>query len=306
MRLLTYKHNQIEAVGVVTSEDRILPLSSLTDGVLSPAQVALLQSRPTMLDIIRGGEPVFVVMREVLSRLNDQNAKLLDISEVEILAPIPRPPKIVAIGLNYMDHCRETRTEPPSRPLLFAKFPTSVTGHNAPIRWTEGVTEEVDYEAELAVIMGKTAKKVRAADAFDKIFGYTALNDVSARDMQFGDKQWVRGKSLDTFCPMGPYLVTKDELSEPNNLQIGCRINGKTLQDSNTREMIFKVPDLVEFITQDITLEPGDVIATGTPSGVGFSRMPPVYLKHGDEVEVFIHGIGVLANRVSVSTGGEA
>jgi len=305
LRLLTYKHDHVEAIGALGSGGRILPLASLSVSLLSPAQVELLESRPTMLDIIRGGEPVFAALREALGREHDQGIALLDMSEVELLAPIPRPPKIVAIGLNYMDHCRETGTQPPPRPLLFAKFPTSVTGHNALIRWTDWATKEVDYEAELAVIIGKTAKKVRAADAFDKIFGYTALNDVSARDMQFGDKQWMRGKSLDTFCPMGPHLVTKDELPEPNNLDIGCRLNGETVQDSNTREMIFKVPDLIEYITQNITLEPGDVIATGTPSGVGFSRVPPVYLKHGDEVEVFIQGIGTLVNHVSVTAIGE-
>lgn len=302
MRLLTYRYEHVEAVGALTSEGRILPLERLT--LLSPYQ-ELLESRRTMLDIIRGGEPVLAALREALDRSNEQEGALFDVSEVELLAPIPRPPKIVAIGLNYMDHCRETGTQPPSRPLLFAKFPTSVTAHNALIRWTEGVTMEVDYEAELAVIIGKTAKKVRAAEAFDKIFAYTALNDVSARDMQFGDKQWVRGKSLDTFCPMGPQLVTKDELPEPNNLQIGCRVNGETLQNSNTREMIFKVPELIEYITQDITLEPGDVIATGTPSGVGFTRVPPVYLKHGDEVEVFIQGIGSLVNHVRVTAVGD-
>jgi 2-keto-4-pentenoate hydratase/2-oxohepta-3-ene-1,7-dioic acid hydratase in catechol pathway len=302
LRLLTYKYNHVEAVGALISDDRILPVETLT--VLSAGQ-ELLKSGHTMLDIIRGGEPVLAALREALDQSNGQEVALLEISEVELLAPIPRPPKIIAIGLNYMDHCRETGTQPPSRPLLFAKFPTSVTSHNALITWTKGVTTEVDYEAELAVIIGKTAKKVRAAEAFDKIFAYTALNDVSARDMQFGDKQWVRGKSLDTFCPMGPVLVTKDQLPEPNNIQIGCRVNGHTLQNSNTREMIFKVPELIEYITQDITLEPGDVIATGTPSGVGFSRVPPVYLKHGDEVEVFIEGIGSLVNHVRVTASSE-
>lgn len=258
-----------------------------------------------MLDIIRDGEPMLSVLREALAHSVDKGADLLDLAEVTLLAPISRPPKIVAIGLNYMDHCRETGTQPPSRPLLFAKFPTSVTGHHASISWIEGMTKEVDYEAELAVVIGKTAKEVKAADAFDKIFGYTALNDVSARDMQFSDKQWVRGKSLDTFCPMGPHIVTKDELPEPNNLRIGCRVNGETLQDSNTSEMIFNVPALIEFITQDITLEPGDVIATGTPSGVGFSRVPPVYLKLGDEVEIFIQGIGSLVNYVNIIAANE-
>lgn len=301
MRLLTYRHNGREEIGALTDAGKILALfESLTSDLISPEQTELLKNCRTMLDFIRGGESGLLALQEVLSQQIGERLTLLDPVDVEVLAPIPRPPKIVAVGLNYMDHCRETNTEPPQRPLLFAKYPTSVIGHNAQIEWKESVAREVDYEAELAVIIGKRGKGVTAAEAYDYVFGYTALNDVSARDLQFNDGQWIRGKSLDTFCPLGQYIVTKDEIPDPHNLRICCRVNSETLQDSNTGEMIFDIPNLIEYITRSITLEPGDVIATGTPSGVGFSRKPPIFLKHGDEVEIFIEKIGSLVNRVNV------
>lgn len=301
MRLLTYRHNDREEIGALTGDGKILALfESLTSDLISPEQIELLKNCRTMLDFIQGGESGLLAVQEVLSQQIGERLTLLDPAEVEILAPIPRPPKIVAVGLNYMDHCRETNTGPPQRPLLFAKYPTSVIGHNAQIEWKESVAREVDYEAELAVIIGKRGKGVTATEAYDYVFGYTALNDVSARDLQFGDGQWIRGKSLDTFCPLGQYIVTKDEIPNPHNLRICCRVNGETLQDSNTGEMIFDIPALIEYITRSITLEPGDVIATGTPSGVGFSRKPPIFLKHDDEVEIFIEKIGSLVNRVNV------
>ena len=300
MKLLTYRSGGHEEVGALTEGGKILPLSAAAGGAPSHGRHRPLQSRRTMLDVIAAGEAALTEVRAALGRADDFAPHLVDAASVEVLAPVTRPPKIVAVGLNYMDHCREANSEPPERPLLFAKYPSSVTGHNAPIEWREGDTGQVDYEAELAVVIGKRAKAVGAADAFEFIFGYTALNDVSARDLQFADGQWVRGKSLDTFCPMGPHLVTRDEVPDPQSLRIVCRVNGEALQDSNTSEMIFGIPALIEYITRSVTLEPGDVIATGTPSGVGFSRKPPVYLKHGDEVEVYIEGIGSLVNRVNV------
>lgn len=300
LRLLTFRRDDREEVGVLTKGGKILPLTSPTVEHASPARSGLLKNCRTMLDIIRAGESVLSELRTILGRTDEHGPELVDTAGVEILAPIPRPPKIVAVGLNYMDHCRETGSEPPKRPLLFAKFPSSVTGHKALIEWREGDTNQVDYEAELAVIIGRRARAVKAADAFEFIFGYTALNDVSARDLQFADGQWVRGKSLDTFCPMGPHIVTREEVPDPQGLRIVCRVNGEALQDSNTGEMIFDIPALIEYITRSITLESGDVIATGTPSGVGFSRKPPVYLKQGDEVEVYLDRIGSLINRVNV------
>jgi len=221
-----------------------------------------------------------------------------EVNDVEIESILSHPSKIIGIGLNYRDHCREQKVEPPRHPILFAKFPQSIVGPGGTIRWNRVLTEKVDFEAELAVVISKRARQVPVDKAMDCVAGFTALNDVSARDLQFGDKQWTRGKSLDTFCPMGPVLVTPDEIGEGNRLAISCSVNGVVYQDSNTSEMIFSVRELIAFITQGITLEPGDVIATGTPHGVGVFRRPPVFLKDGDEVVVTIEKIGELRNRV--------
>jgi 2-keto-4-pentenoate hydratase/2-oxohepta-3-ene-1,7-dioic acid hydratase in catechol pathway len=219
------------------------------------------------------------------------------LSGMRTLAPL-RPGKIVCVGMNYMDHCREQKVEPPKSPILFAKFPLSVIGPGEPIRWPAGLSSQVDYEAELAVIVGTRAKGLQEARALDAVFGYTAANDVSARDLQFGDGQWLRGKALDSFCPLGPVVVTRDEVPDPQDLPIRCRVNHATLQDSNTREMIFPVRQLLAFISTAITLEPGDVILTGTPHGVGVFRDPKVFLKPGDHVEVDVGDFGTLANPV--------
>jgi len=226
---------------------------------------------------------------------------LLQRSEVTLRAPVLRPSKIIGIGLNYGDHCREQHVEPPSVPRLFAKYPSSVNGPGGVIRWDSHLTAAVDFEAELGVVIGSRALRVSRGDALECVAGYTVVNDVSARDLQFSDHQWVRGKSLDTFCPMGPVLVTRDEIPDPQGLGIRCTVNGVIVQNSNTSEMIFPVADLIEFITRGITLEPGDVIATGTPAGVGHFRTPPVYLKDGDEVVVSIEGVGELRNRCAVT-----
>lgn len=219
------------------------------------------------------------------------------LSSATLKAPL-RPGKIIAVGQNYLDHCREQNVAPPERPILFAKFPLSVIGPHEQVRWPEGFSEQVDYEAELALVIGKLASRVNEADALDYLFGYTAANDISARDVQFGDKQWLRGKASDTFCPLGPAVVTRDEVADPQTLPIKTRINGTTLQDSNTKEMIFQVKHLVAFISKAITLEPGDVILTGTPDGVGVFRKPPIFLKPGDKLEVEIADFGVLTNSV--------
>jgi 2-keto-4-pentenoate hydratase/2-oxohepta-3-ene-1,7-dioic acid hydratase in catechol pathway len=222
-------------------------------------------------------------------------------ADIHLLPPVPRPGKIVAIGLNYKDHSIESgASAPPKSPIIFAKFPTSIAGPEDPIVIPVG-NPNVDYEAELAVVIGRRGKAIPAAHAFDYVAGYMPLNDVSARVWQFGDKQWVRGKSCDTFCPIGPHLTTHDEVPDPHALAIRARVNGVTLQDSNTSKMIFRVPELIEFISASITLEPGDIIATGTPEGVGAFRKPPVFLKPGDVVEVEIERLGVLRNPVVAS-----
>jgi 2-keto-4-pentenoate hydratase/2-oxohepta-3-ene-1,7-dioic acid hydratase in catechol pathway len=221
------------------------------------------------------------------------------LDSLTLLSPVAAPQKIIAIGLNYADHARESGLEPPKAPVAFAKTPNSIIGPGEEIRYAKDDTAEVDYEAELAVIVGRRARRVSEADALDYVFGYTCCNDVSARDAQFADGQWVRGKSFDTFCPLGPWVVTADEIPDPQALRIACRVNGKTLQDSTTGDMIFGVAEIVSYVSRFITLEPGDVIATGTPFGVGFARTPPVYLLDGDVVEVEIERIGTLANPVT-------
>src|SRR6266496_2944851 len=210
-------------------------------------------------------------------------------------APVPRPGKLICIGLNYRDHAAESKMAIPERPVVFSKFATAVIAPGEPVV-LPATSEQVDYEAELAVVIGRRAKNVSAARALDYVLGYTCFNDVSARDFQFADGQWQRGKSCDTFAPMGPTIVTADTISDPHKLSIKLVLNGRTMQDSNTDQLIFGVPELIEFLSQTITLEPGDVIATGTPPGVGFARKPPVFLRPGDVMEVVIESVGWLNN----------
>lgn len=218
------------------------------------------------------------------------------LDKVDLLAPVPRPGKVVAIGRNYRDHTAEEGVAAPATPLIFSKWSSCVIGPLAEIRWDPALTAQVDYEAELAVIIGRTARRVSEAEALDYVLGYTCLNDVSARDLQFGDGQWARGKSLDTFCPMGPVLVTADEIPDPQSLAITCRVGGRTLQEASTADMYFSVAAIISHCSQAFRLEPGDVIATGTPGGVGIFRDPPILLGDGDEVVVEIERIGRLVN----------
>ena len=210
---------------------------------------------------------------------------------------ITRPGKIVCVGLNYHDHAEEGGQDLPKAPLLFAKWPNTLIGHGEPIVLPQE-SSQVDYEAELGVVIGATAKHVSERDALDIVQGYICVNDVSARDLQFGDGQWTRGKSPDTFCPVGPRLVPRDEIGDPQALAIRCIVNGETLQDSSTSQMIFSVAEIIAYVTRVITLEPGDLIATGTPAGVGVFRDPQVLLQDGDEVSVEIEGLGTLTNPV--------
>ena len=212
-------------------------------------------------------------------------------------APVPRPGKLICIGLNYRDHAAESKMAIPKRPVVFSKFSTAVIAPGEPIV-LPAPSEQVDYEAELAVVIGRPAKNVSAERALDYVLGYTCFNDVSARDFQFADGQWQRGKSCDTFAPMGPTILTADEVPDPHKLSIKLVLNGQAMQDSNTDQLIFGIPDLIEFLSQTITLEPGDVIATGTPAGVGFARKPPVFLQPGDKMEVVIEKVGSLNNPV--------
>lgn len=213
---------------------------------------------------------------------------------------VSKPSKIIALGLNYLDHAKESKGAIPKVPLIFAKFPNSLIGHKEPVTWAAEIAQKVDFEAELAVIIGKKIYRPQPHEVMDAVFGYACANDVSARDLQFSDGQWVRGKSLDTFCPLGPWIVTRDEIFDPHALGIKTLVNGTTMQDSNTTMMIFKIPEVIHFLSRQITLVPGDVILTGTPHGVGAFREPSVYLKDGDVVTVEIEKVGRLVNPCKV------
>ena len=281
MKLVTYKTDNHARLGLLR-DDHVIDLAAASDGRLPP----------DMLTFLRRGEPALQLARQVA----ENGTASTPVSDVTLLAPIPNPSKIVAIGLNYMDHCREQNVKPPERPIIFAKFSTAVVGPGATIRWDPALTQQVDYEVELGVVMGRTARRVPAAEALDYVAGYTICNDVTARDLQHGDRQWVRGKSLDTFCPLGPWLVTREEVPDPQDLSLRCTLNGQVMQDSTTAEMIFGVAYLIEFISRAFTLLPGDVIATGTPHGVGVFRSPQVFMKDGDVVTVEVEGLGQLTN----------
>jgi len=239
-----------------------------------------------------------------LTRANEKGW-LIRSEDAYWFAPVPRPGKLICIGLNYRDHAAESNMPIPERPVVFSKFTSAVIAPGEPVVLPT-TSAQVDYEAELAVVIGRRAKNVSAARALDYVLGYTNFNDVSARDFQFADGQWQRGKSCDTFAPMGPTIVTADVVPDPHKLSIKLILNGETMQDSNTDQLIFGVPELIEFISQTITLEPGDVIATGTPSGVGFARKPPVFLRPGDMMEVEIERVGKLGNPVVAAEEGVA
>ena len=233
---------------------------------------------------------------EEACRLRDPSA-IHKIEDISWMAPVPNPGKILCLGLNYRDHAAEVNKPLPDSPTIFSKFNNCVIGHQECIHIPK-VSHQIDYEAELAIVIGKRAKHVSETDAMDYIAGYTALNDVSARDYQSKTTQWTIGKIFDTFAPMGPALVMRDEIPDPGNLDISLTLNGKVMQKSNTRNLIFSVPFLVSYLSQVLTLEPGDVISTGTPAGVGIARKPPLYLKSGDHVTISIEKIGELTNPV--------
>ena len=223
---------------------------------------------------------------------------LQPLSAVHLNPPVIAPGKILAVGLNYAAHAAEQNIAPPESPLIFSKCVTALVGPADEIKLPR-ISEMIDYEAELAVVIGKRAASVAAASAMEHVAGYTIMNDVTARDLQKRERQWVRAKGLDTFAPCGPWLVTTDEIPNPHSLGIALTVNGETRQHSNTADLIFNIPRLIEFISGDLTLMPGDIITTGTPSGVGVFMKPPVFLKPGDEVSITVDRIGTLRNRVA-------
>jgi acylpyruvate hydrolase len=257
-----------------------------------------------MIDLLECGEAWRRALGEILETVTASREPsrfpqgvCLPLERVRLRAPLLRPGKIVCVGLNYGSHRAEQDLKSPPRPVFFLKSGNTICGPGDPIVLPSNSTE-VDYEAELAVVIGKRGKGLREEEVFEHIAGYTVLNDVSARDMQFSDGQWFRGKSCDTFGPAGPCIVTADEIPDPHSLRISLTLNGRTMQEANTGDQILKIPFLVSYLSQSLTWEVGDLLSTGTPGGVGHFRKPPVYLKPGDTVSVTVEGIGTLTNPV--------
>lgn len=291
-----------QSLGVLI-DDRVVSISALAMAARRPDRQRLswLLESPDMVDLIERGDRGFADITALVKGAASTMVELderfaVQVDSVRFLPPV-YPGKILAIGRNYVDHAIEGGSEPPAAPLIFNKLPNSLSAHDVPIVLHK-ISAQIDYEAELAVVIGRRATRVSESEALNHVFGYTLINDVSARDLQFGDGQWVRGKGLDGFAPLGPFITTRDEIPDVQALNIEGRLNGEVMQTSNTSKMIFKVAYLVSYISQGITLEPGDVIATGTPEGVGIFRKPPVLLRPGDVFEVTIEGLGTLRNPV--------
>ncbi len=269
-----------------------------------------------MLDLIDGYEQYKPALAAILEKATNrrftevrtfsETGAAHKLSEVQLTAPIPHPRKnVFCLAVNYKEHAAETANvrghsgEAPQIPIFFTKAPTTINGPYSDIPFDSAVSEEIDWEVELGVILGKTGKNIAEDDALSYVFGYTVLNDITARDLQARHKQFFKGKSLDGSCPMGPWIVTADEIPDPHNLELRLRVNGETKQTSNTRLMIFPINTAISVLSAGMTLEAGDILATGTPSGVGFSRNPPEFLKPGDIVEAEVEGIGVIKNRIA-------
>jgi 2-keto-4-pentenoate hydratase/2-oxohepta-3-ene-1,7-dioic acid hydratase in catechol pathway len=312
MKLVTYETAKQSRLGVVEGEfvvDVAAAYSLIAKGRIADAKIAAAAKvlrklgRPPddMLELLALGEgfrrALGVITAGAAAAGKGRKGLLTPLRSAKLRAPIARPNKIVCLGLNYADHAREQGTEPPAAPIYFLKSHNTICGPGDPIRLPPNSTR-VDYEAEFAVVIGKRGHRIPETEALKFVAGYTVLDDVSARDMQFGDKQWYRGKSCDTFAPTGPWIVTADEIPDPHNLRISLTLNGETMQDSNTGNLIFRVPFLISYLSQSVTWEVGDLISTGTPPGVGVFRKPPVFLKPGDTVSVSVEGIGTLTNPV--------
>ncbi|SRR6266496_296815 len=303
MKLAQFKsENSIQQRLGALVDDVIYDLAELARAVKASGRepASWLLDVSSMLELINRGPAGVDELKALLSNVQASTGRAAmtaySIDAIEFL-PAVYACKILAIGRNYVDHAIEGGAEPPKAPLIFNKLPNALSAHEAPIVLPT-ISTAIDYEAELAVLIGQRAKQVSEAEALDYVFGYTMMNDVTARDLQRGDGQWTRGKSLDSFAPLGPFITTRDEISNVQSLKIEGILNGQVMQSSNTARMIFKVPYLISYISQGITLEPGDVIATGTPEGVGFFRDPPVLLKAKDVFEVKIEKLGTLRNAV--------
>jgi 2-keto-4-pentenoate hydratase/2-oxohepta-3-ene-1,7-dioic acid hydratase in catechol pathway len=280
MQFVTFQHHGHSHPGVVSGNEVVsLKSAGFTD----------------MLSVIEGGPEGIKRIEVLLSKPPADGT--VPLAAAKLLAPIPRPPKIICVGLNYRDHAIESKMEIPKTPTIFSKYANSVIGPGANIVLPKN-SQKPDYEAEFAFVIGKGGRHIAASDWEQHVFGYMNLNDVSARDFQMATSQWMIGKTFDTFAPTGPWLVSADEISDPHGLDISLTINGDVMQHSNTRELIFRIPELIAYLSSVFTLEAGDIVSTGTPSGVGFSHNPPRWLKAGDEVVVKVEGLGELRNPV--------
>jgi len=278
MRFVTFEHSGHRHAGV-----------AVADTVVSLKRAGF----PDLLSVLQGGTEAFQKVRGFVSQAPADAT--FPLASVKLCAPLPKPPKILCMGLNYRDHAEEAKLEIPKFPVIFAKYSNTVIGPGDHIVLPRN-SRKPDYEAEFAFAIGKAGRHIRAEDWRDYVFGYMNSNDVSARDLQMAVSQWTMGKNFDTFAPMGPFLVSADEIEDPHNLNISLTLNGERMQNSNTRELIFKIPETIEFLSSVMTLEPGDVVMTGTPAGVGFSHKPPKWLTPGAEVVVQVEGLGELRN----------
>jgi 2-keto-4-pentenoate hydratase/2-oxohepta-3-ene-1,7-dioic acid hydratase (catechol pathway) len=290
MKLISCVYQHQTYVGIVEGESVILP--ALDPAFDRPEWRMMLALIDSCMDLQAVRNTLTAAMR-------------VPLADVTLLAPIPRPRKnVMCLGLNYLEHAQETANQigrtgkAPQYPIVFTKCPTSVIGHETAVPFDAETCSQLDWEAELGVVLGKGGKKIPRENALAHVFGYTVINDLSARDIQLNHKQYFLGKSIDGGCPMGPWIVTADEIADPQALAIACRVNGVTKQASSTCHMIFDVASIIEWLSRGMTLEAGDVIATGTPSGVGFVREPPEYLLPGDVVECEVEGVGVLRNTI--------
>ena len=300
MHFVTFEAKGKQKIGILLQDKNIvIPLQEAEKFYLKSETLPA-----TMQELIEQGESAVTTTEKILSMLDD-SFKGIALAEVTILAPIPYPKKnIFCIGKNYVDHAlevaktKDVNLAVPKMPIIFSKPPTSVVGTGAIVKQHKPFVEQIDYEAELAVIIGKTASCVKKEDVYDYVFGYSIINDVTARDLQKNHVQWLMGKGPDTYAPFGPAIVHKSAIENPHDLSIKATISGDLRQNGNTKDMIFDIPTLIEIISAVITLEPGDIIATGTPSGVGSGFTPPKYLNPGDEMKLEVEKIGFLINKI--------
>lgn len=301
MRLLTFspRRGGVTRVGMLLGDERVLDVGAAAQR----ARLRLPFDAGDMLSLIGSGRAGLAALRKLARSAAGMGASL---RTLRVLAPLPRPRKnVFCVGWNYLEHFEEgARARPqvqemPTHPAFFTKAPTAVNGPYDPIPPHAGVTEKLDWEVELGVVIGRGGRDIAEGDAMKHVFGYTVVNDISAREVQRQHgQQWFKGKSLDGTCPMGPWIVTADEVPDPHALRVICRVNGAVKQDSNTRHMYFRIPRIIAELSAGLTLEPGDVVSTGTPAGVGHARTPPEFMKAGDLLETEVAGIGVLRNRI--------